>query len=178
MLATSNSLTLLLSPLCSYWLRRPFPPLLLLLLLPPPLYCCCLCTAAAANPTGAGWCEPGHFCGYESTTTEPSKCLPLPKDCGKAGQPCCPSNTDSPHTSLEDKMGRKPYCKDGSTCFYFAPVPGLNNGDMYAGNKGAAMGGWVGGRVGGWVGWDVVLRHWFGGRVGGRAVVLQHWVSG
>jgi hypothetical protein len=106
---------------------------------------CHRCTAAAtaAAVTGAGWCEPGHFCGYESTTTEPSRCLPLPKDCGKAGQPCCPSNTDSPHTSLEDKMGRKPYCKDGSTCFYFAPVPGLNNGDMYAGNKGA-VGGWEG----------------------------------
>lgn len=42
---------------------------------------------------GAGWCESGYYCGFEATTAEPSKCLPLPKDCGKAGSPCCPSNT-------------------------------------------------------------------------------------
>jgi hypothetical protein len=59
--------------------------------------------------------------------------------CGTAGNACCPSNTDSPHTSLSDKLNRKPYCKDGSTCFYFSPVPGLDNGDFYAGNKGGCV---------------------------------------
>lgn len=64
------------------------------------------------------------------------RCLPLPKNCGTAGNPCCPSNTDSPHQTLQDKLNKKPFCKDGSTCFYFAPVPGLDNGDMYAANTG------------------------------------------
>jgi hypothetical protein len=41
---------------------------------------------------GPGWCEPGYFCGFETTTAEPSRCLPIPRDCGKAGKPCCPSN--------------------------------------------------------------------------------------
>lgn len=43
---------------------------------------------------------------------------------------------DSPHTSNDDKLNRKPFCKDGSTCFYFAPMPGLDNGDIYAANTG------------------------------------------
>lgn len=47
-----------------------------------------------------------------------------------------PLVADEPHTSLEDKLSRKPFCKDGSTCFHFAPVRDLDNGDMYAGNKG------------------------------------------
>ena len=87
---------------------------------------------------GAGWCESGFYCGYDATTTEPSRCLPVPKDCGKAGQPCCPSNSDSPHSgSTEDKLQRKPFCKDpNSYCFYYALMDGLNNGDLYAGNKG------------------------------------------
>lgn len=54
----------------------------------------------------------------------------------QAGSPCCPSNKDSPHTSLEDKLSRKPFCTDGSVCFYFVPVSGFNNGDTYAANKG------------------------------------------
>lgn len=88
-------------------------------------------------PKGAGWCQPGYFCGFEGSTTEPSRCLPLPKDCGTAGNPCCPSNTDSPHSgSMDDKLKRKPFCKDSSTCFFYAPEPGLNNGDLYAGNRG------------------------------------------
>lgn len=69
-----------------------------------------------------------------SPSPSPSAC-PTDK-CGTAGNPCCPSNTESPHTSAADKLNRKPYCKDGSTCFYFAPVPGLDNGDIYAANKG------------------------------------------
>lgn len=58
----------------------------------------------------------------------------------QAGSPCCPSNKDSPHTSIEDKLSRKPFCTDGSVCFYFAPVPGFNNGDTYAANKGVLTG--------------------------------------
>lgn len=87
-------------------------------------------------PQGPGYCQAGHFCGWKQNTQEKSSCLPLPENCGKAGSLCCPSNTDSPHTSQEDKLKRKPFCKDGSTCFYFAPMPGLDYGDIYAGNTG------------------------------------------
>lgn len=85
---------------------------------------------------GPGWCQPGYHCGYEVTTAEPSKCLPLPENCGKAGHACCPSNADIPHASLQDKLDRKPFCTDGSYCFFHAPEPGLDNGDVFAGNKG------------------------------------------
>jgi hypothetical protein len=43
---------------------------------------------------------------------------------------------DEPHKSKQDKLDRKPFCSDGSVCFYHAPVAGFNNGDQYAGNKG------------------------------------------
>jgi len=92
--------------------------------------------AGVSCPKGPGYCQPGYFCGWEKNTKEPSRCLPIPNNCGKAGSPCCPSNTDSPHTSNDDKLNRKPFCKDGSTCFYFAPMPGLDNGDIYAANTG------------------------------------------
>jgi hypothetical protein len=36
---------------------------------------------------------------------------------GPAG-PCCPSNTDVPHNSSMQKVDRKPFCRDNSTCFY------------------------------------------------------------
>lgn len=95
---------------------------------------------ACPKDKGAGWCQKGYYCGFESTSAEPSRCLPLPEKCGTAGHPCCPSNADSPHSgSLQDKLERKPFCRDGSTCFYFPPVDGLNNGDSYAGNKGASV---------------------------------------
>ena len=92
--------------------------------------------AGVTCPKGKGWCQAGYFCGWEENALQQSRCLPLPEKCGTAGNSCCPSNTDSPHTSMEDKLTRKPFCKDGSTCFYFAPIQGLNNGDMYAGNNG------------------------------------------
>jgi len=92
--------------------------------------------AGVSCTKGPGYCQPGYFCGWENNTKEPSRCLPIPANCGKAGSPCCPSNADSPNTSNDDKLNRKPFCKDGSTCFYFAPMPGLDNGDIYAGNKG------------------------------------------
>jgi hypothetical protein len=96
-------------------------------------------TAIPAGVTcdkGPGYCQPGYFCGWEQNTGEPSKCLPVPAKCGQAGNPCCPSNTKTPHTSNEDKLKREPYCSDGSTCFFFRPMAGLPNGDIYAGNKG------------------------------------------
>jgi hypothetical protein len=86
---------------------------------------------------GPGWCAEGHFCGWEGSTVEPSRCLPLPPRCGTDGHDCCPSNAERPHASAQDKLQRKPFCRDGSTCVFFAPMPGLNNGDIYAGNKGA-----------------------------------------
>jgi hypothetical protein len=36
----------------------------------------------------------------------------------------------------DDKFTMKPYCTDGSYCFFFAPIRGYNNGDMYAAVKG------------------------------------------
>jgi hypothetical protein len=96
-------------------------------------------TAIPAGVTcdkGPGYCQPGYFCGWEQNTGQPSRCLPLPAKCGTAGNPCCPSNTKTPHTSNDDKLNRQPYCSDGSTCFFFRPLAGLNNGDIYAGNKG------------------------------------------
>jgi hypothetical protein len=51
---------------------------------------------------GPGWCQPGYYCCRNTTdswgfSTGPELCKPIPKDCGKAGYPCCPSNTDAPH---------------------------------------------------------------------------------
>lgn len=136
----------------------------------------------AKCPRGPGWCSPGHYCGWQDTTAEPSRCLPLPENCGQVrasrrrgrqasapaapaaprhcgaapphtppanrpplppaarttqeGYACCPSNAEAPHVTPEDKLYRKPFCKGGATCYYFAPVAGLNNGDAYAGNPG------------------------------------------
>lgn len=91
-----------------------------------------------ANCTnGPGWCQSGYFCGWQNNTGEPSKCLPVPQGCGKTGKDCCPSNTFKPHTKPDDIFNLKPFCTDGSYCFYFAPQRGLPNGDYYAGVKGA-----------------------------------------
>jgi hypothetical protein len=74
---------------------------------------------------GAGWCEPGYFCGF-SKGIKGSTCLLVPKDCGRAGNKCCPSNADKPHransTGIDPITGkeeaRMPFCRDGSTCFF------------------------------------------------------------
>jgi hypothetical protein len=74
---------------------------------------------------GAGWCEPGYYCGF-SKDPRGTMCLPVPKDCGRAGNKCCPSNADKPHransTGIDPVTGkeevREPFCRDGSTCFY------------------------------------------------------------
>jgi hypothetical protein len=77
---------------------------------------------------GPGWCEPGYFCGFETTTAEPSKCLPIPKDCGKAGNPCCPSNKGA-HTAVGlwaphcCKVGCVPEHKGGGTLMLHAASP-------------------------------------------------------
>jgi hypothetical protein len=91
----------------------------------------------AKCPNGPGWCQSGYFCGWRDNTAQPSTCLPVPPDCGKAGKDCCPSNTYKPHTKPDDIFNLKPFCTDGSYCFYFAPQQGLDNGDFYAGVKGA-----------------------------------------
>jgi hypothetical protein len=88
-------------------------------------------------PKGAGWCTAGHFCGY---TDAGSRCLPLPKSCGKAGYECCPSNAETPHTSTTKALDREPYCKDGSTCAYNSMEPYLSeNPDIYTGAKGECV---------------------------------------
>lgn len=89
---------------------------------------------------GPGWCAPGFFCGWNQTTAEASRCLPLPKDCGKVGKACCPSNYKTPHTQFDDQFSRLPMCTDPDTaCFYFAwqRGPGMSAPDYYAANKGA-----------------------------------------
>lgn len=70
---------------------------------------------------GAGWCKAGHSCMEDKDDNRQLKCLPIPKDCGKAGQPCCPSNADGPHTKETPESERLPFCRDGSTCFYTKP---------------------------------------------------------
>lgn len=85
---------------------------------------------------GNGWCEAGHYCSSDKVAK--AQCQPLPKDCGKAGSVCCPSNTDTPHTSDTYPLDRTPFCRDGRTCFFFpesrftAVTP-----DPYAGVAGA-----------------------------------------
>jgi hypothetical protein len=87
-------------------------------------------------PNGPGWCQSGYYCGWQRNTQEPSKCLRIPPNCGTAGNPCCPSNTKRPHATNEDKLKAKPYCQDGSYCFYFPTMAGADNGDIFAGNPG------------------------------------------
>jgi hypothetical protein len=85
-------------------------------------------------PKGARWCTAGHYCGYEG---DGSKCTPLPKNCGKAGYECCPSNAETPHTSTTKALDREPFCKDGSTCAYNSMALYLSETpDTYAGVKG------------------------------------------
>jgi hypothetical protein len=55
-----------------------------------------------------------------SDTDKSTRCMPLPKDCGKAGIPCCPGNAAKPFT--DPKVTPKPTCSDGSYCFY-TPTP-------------------------------------------------------
>jgi hypothetical protein len=69
---------------------------------------------------GNGWCQAGHYCASTESESDKGhlKCLPVPKDCGTAGNVCCPSNTDTPHTASTKALDRVPFCRDGSTCFY------------------------------------------------------------
>jgi hypothetical protein len=68
-------------------------------------------------PKGAGWCTAGHYCGYAKGSSK-AQCVPIPKNCGTGGNPCCPSNAETPHTSTTPPLDRKPFCKDGSSCTY------------------------------------------------------------
>jgi hypothetical protein len=67
-----------------------------------------------------------------------SRCLPLPEGCGQAGTPCCPSNTDTPHTWGMQKIDRKPFCRDNSTCFYDSRLV-YTIGDIHAGVPGVLL---------------------------------------
>jgi hypothetical protein len=89
----------------------------------------------AKCPKGNGWCQAGHYCGLDKGQ---SKCLPMPKDCGKAGNVCCPSNTDTPHNASTN--GRRPFCRDGSTCFFHWRDDELFNTPAYAGVTGRHFG--------------------------------------
>jgi hypothetical protein len=92
--------------------------------------------AGTTCPKGAGWCTAGHFCGYAKGESK-AKCVPLPKNCGKAGNVCCPSNTKTPHTSETPPLERNPLCTDGSTCV-FDPLARSTSmtPDPYAGVEG------------------------------------------
>lgn len=89
--------------------------------------------AGITCPKGPGWCQPGYYCGKEgSSVGGVSQCRLVPKDCGKAGKPCCPSNANTPHTSSTEKESRKPFCTDGSYCYYsIEPLTMIN--DVYTG---------------------------------------------
>ncbi len=47
-----------------------------------------------------------------------ASCIRVPPNCGKAGNPACPSNAIKPSRGLDDGMAAKPFCTDGSTAFY------------------------------------------------------------
>jgi hypothetical protein len=94
---------------------------------------------------GPGFCQAGHYCGYRWTSggsrSDIPRCLPLPKDCGTSGNECCPSNKDSPHLSIEDKLKRQPTCTDGSHCFYYLGESDSDeSNDPYAAIKGERVG--------------------------------------
>lgn len=84
---------------------------------------------------GAGWCREGYYCGQEGHTS-PAKCLPVPKDCGKAGNVCCPSNAATPHKSDTRPFDPEPCCRDGSTCIYPRPDGTEPTPDPHAGITG------------------------------------------
>lgn len=87
---------------------------------------------------GKGWCQTGYFCSSEKVGK--AQCQPVPKNCGKAGSVCCPSNTDTPHTASTEPLDRTPFCRDGSTCF-FAPEGRFTalNPDPFSGVTGALV---------------------------------------
>jgi hypothetical protein len=83
----------------------------------------------------AGWCTAGHYCGYPERSWD-AQCVPLPKNCGTAGNVCCPSNTRTPHTNSTPSLERIPLCTDGSTC-EFSPEQSAYIPDPFAGIPGA-----------------------------------------
>jgi hypothetical protein len=90
---------------------------------------------------GPGWCQPGYYCGRNETdswggSSGPKLCKPVPKECGEAGHPCCPSNTDDPHGKDTPREQRLPFCRDGSSCFYER----LSLPDIYASPYSGALG--------------------------------------
>lgn len=96
---------------------------------------------------------------------------------------CLAHPADEPHKSEEDKLNRKPFCTDGSTCFYYAPVAGFNNGDQYAGNKGGRdnrnwAGPWSARALGQgfWWFYQRLGRHWESGHVARVRSIRQHVV--
>jgi hypothetical protein len=92
--------------------------------------------AGTTCPKGSGWCTAGHYCGYAERSSK-AQCIPLPKNCGTAGNVCCPSNTRTPHTSETPPLERNPLCTDGSTRV-FDPVKRSTSmtPDPYAGVEG------------------------------------------
>jgi hypothetical protein len=102
----------------------------------PGAFCGKAVPAGANCKGGPGFCQAGHYCGYDVDRTKKDgrsdfpKCLPIPKNCGTAGNECCPTNKDSPHRSIDDKLQRQPTCTDGSYCFYW-PLIGGRSSEAY-----------------------------------------------
>jgi hypothetical protein len=86
--------------------------------------------AGTTCPKGAGWCTAGHYCGY--TNSSKVQCVPLPKNCGKAGNVCCPSNTRTPHTNSTPPLQRMPFCKV-SVCNACSRTYGIQSGASASG---------------------------------------------
>ncbi|KAF8062806.1 hypothetical protein HT031_004136 [Scenedesmus sp. PABB004] len=77
---------------------------------------------ASCGAKGAGYCAPGHFCGWVFSDSDRStRCMPVPKGAGRAGASCLPGNALKPVASAAAATP-KPVCADGSTCF-FTPTP-------------------------------------------------------
>jgi hypothetical protein len=106
-----------------------------------PLAPCGKALPAGINcPKGAGWCAAGHYCGFPKNSTK-AKCKPLPKNCGKAGYECCPSNAETPQTNATNPLNCKPFCMDGSTCVYSSGNSTSKSPEVYAGVTGEV---WIG----------------------------------
>lgn len=82
------------------------------------------CGAAARRigcAESAVGCPAGSFCASPADTgLGAPRCLPLPKNCGRADAPCCPANARRAPVELwiQDNATAVPFCEPGSFCLW------------------------------------------------------------
>lgn len=97
--------------------------------------------SSSCHPSGVGYCQPGLFCGWTfSDSDKTTTCMPVPKDCGQPGKPCCPGNAKTATTGATAATP-KPTCAGGSYCFY-TPTPDASgwSAPPYASPAGSLLG--------------------------------------